>query len=278
MTVERRGLGRGLGGLIWDAGPPASVEQIPVDRIRPNPHQPRRAFDEAALAELAASIRAHGIVQPVVVVPDGEGYVLVAGERRWRAAQQAGLERIPALVRQLDARAMTEMALIENLQREDLNPLEEAHAYRLLQEEFGLTQEQIAERVGKSRPHVANMLRLLQLDPDVQRIVFEGRLSAGHAKVLVTQPPQIQQELARRAAAEGWTVRELERRLQARRRAPRVPAREDPDAEQLARRLEEHLGIGEVRCRRDGMGWRITLRVPDTQGLERLLRRLGMES
>lgn len=275
-------MGRGLEALIPGAAPPgAAVQEIPVDRIRPNPYQPRRHMDEGALAELVESIRTHGLVQPVVVVPEGDGYVLVAGERRWRAAVRAGLERIPALVRELDPLAMTEVALVENLQREDLNPIEEAYAYRLLHEEFGLTQEEIAQRVGKSRPHVANTLRLLQLDPEVQRMVVEGRLSGGHAKVLVTQPPHAQRELAAEAAARGWSVRELERRLQAQPRArprPRAAPPRDPHVEDLERRLRQRLGSPvQVELDPDGRG-RIVIAVFGLEDLERLLQLLAVDA
>lgn len=279
MSGPRKALGRGLEALIPGAPPPGTaVQEIPLDRIRPNPHQPRRRLDEAALAELAESIRSHGVVQPVVVVPEGNGYILVAGERRWRAAARAGLERIPALVRDLDPLAMTEMALVENLQREDLNPIEEAYAYRLLQEEFGLTQEEIARRVGKSRPHVANTLRLLQLEPEVQRLVVEGRLSGGHAKVLVAQPPHVQRELAEQAVARGWSVRELERRVQSlqrpRRAAAPAPAR-DPHLEELERRLRQHLGSPvQLELGPDGRG-RIVIAVFGHEDLERLVQLLA---
>jgi ParB family chromosome partitioning protein len=252
------------------------VLELPLSAIRPNPHQPRRRLDETALEELAASIRLHGLVQPVIVAPDGEGYVLVAGERRWRAAARAGLERIPALVRELDPRAMTELALVENLQREDLNPLEEAYAYRLLQEEYGLTQDEIAHRVGKSRPHVANILRLLQLDPAVQEAVMEGQLTGGHAKVLVSLPPALQRSLAEEALRRRWSVRELERRLRSLRddagpRRQGVEPPSNPELAHLEQRLRERLGSPVAIRRRDGgAGW-IEIRFFGEEDLARLV-------
>lgn len=206
----RGGLGRGLGALI-PAGA-RSVEEIPPEQIRRNPRQPRTRFDDEALATLAASIKQLGLLQPVVVrrMPDG-GYELVMGERRWRAAQRAGLSLIPALVVETDDRGALERALVENIHRQDLNPLEEAAAYKQLIEDAGLTHEQLAERVGLSRPAVSNALRLLDLPDQVQRLVLDGKLSAGHAKVLLglADHPLIVR-LAARVAAEGLSVRDTE--------------------------------------------------------------------
>jgi ParB family chromosome partitioning protein len=185
---------------------------IPVGSIEPNPHQPRQHFDEESLAELAASIRDVGVLQPLLVRPLGDArYQLVAGERRWRAARRAGVDVVPALVRDATDVASAEQALIENLHREDLSPLEEAAAYQQLVEDFGLTHEVLAGRVGKSRSAVSNTLRLLTLPPAIQQLLAEGRLSAGHAKALLTTPDRsFQEQLARRAAAEGWSVRAVE--------------------------------------------------------------------
>ncbi|MFO7171752.1 MAG: ParB/RepB/Spo0J family partition protein [Bacillota bacterium] len=210
--MSRRGLGKGLRVLIPESPvEKENVQEIEVARIRPNPHQPRQAFDEAKLAELAASIREHGVVQPVLVRPVESGYELVAGERRWRAAQMAGLERIPAIVRELTPAQVMEIALIENLQREDLNPLEEAEAYRRLIEEFQLTQEELARRLGKSRSQIANTLRLLNLPESVRQRLAAGTLTVGHAKVLLglTDPGE-QERLADRVEREQLSVRQLE--------------------------------------------------------------------
>ncbi|HEY8449657.1 MAG TPA: ParB/RepB/Spo0J family partition protein [Bacillota bacterium] len=220
MSKAKPRLGRGLGAILPEADR-EPVREIPIGQIRPNPHQPRRAFPDEALQELAASIRVHGIIQPLIVVADGDGFTLVAGERRWRAAQLAGLQRVPALVRELDPAGMTELALIENLQREDLTPIEAAHAFQVLQEEFGLTQEAIAERVGKSRSHIANTLRLLTLDPAVQRLLNTGELTMGHAKLLLSlASAEEQRRLARLTVERGWTVRQLADQLNSGR--PRV--------------------------------------------------------
>ncbi|BDG61864.1 ParB/RepB/Spo0J family partition protein [Caldinitratiruptor microaerophilus] len=253
--MSRRGLGRGLGALIPEIGPVdrEQVQELPLDRIRPNPRQPRKAFAPEALEELAASIREHGVVQPVLVRPVDGGYELVAGERRWRAARAAGLERIPAVVREITPAKAMEIALIENLQREDLNPLEEAEAYRVLLEEHGLSHEELARRLGKSRPQISNTLRLLQLPQPVQALVASGVLSMGHAKVLLgVEDPQRQAELATRATRDGLSVRALEQEIERLRERPARgrggrPRREgggrrDPEIVALEARLRERFG------------------------------------
>jgi ParB family chromosome partitioning protein len=186
--------------------------EIPISALEPNPHQPRVHFDEETLADLAASIAEIGVLQPVLVRRVGEGqYQLIAGERRWRAAKRAGLATVPAIVRLTDDLASMEQALVENLHRQDLTPLEEAAAYQQLIEDFGLTHEALAARVGKSRPSISNALRLLALPAAVQSLIADGRLSAGHAKALLGTPDRAYQEhLARRAVDEGWTVRAVE--------------------------------------------------------------------
>ena len=212
------GLGKGLGALIpADAtavvtGDQPRLEDLPVGSIVPNPHQPRVHFDEESLSELAASVREIGVLQPVLVRPTGEGmYELIAGERRWRAARRAGLAVIPAIVRTTDDLGSVERALVENLHRQDLTPLEEAAAYQQLIEDFSLTHEQVATRVGKSRSAVTNTLRLMSLPAGIQALLADGRLSAGHAKALLGTPDRaFQEQLARRAAAESWSVRMLE--------------------------------------------------------------------
>ena len=188
------------------------LDDLPIDSIIPNPHQPRVHFDEESLAELAASIREIGVLQPVLVRPVGDGaFELVAGERRWRAARRAGLAVIPAIVRNTDDLGSVERALVENLHRQDLTPLEEAAAYQQLIEDFELTHEQVATRVGKSRSAVTNTLRLMSLPPSIQHLLADGRLSAGHAKALLGTPDRaFQEQLARQAVAEDWSVRMLE--------------------------------------------------------------------
>lgn len=213
--ARRSGLGRGLGALIptditGEAGP--GLREVPVGSIIPNPHQPRHYFDEEALASLTASISELGVLQPILVRELGEErFELIAGERRWRAAKRAGLPSVPVVVRKVDDVLSLEQALVENLHREDLNPLEEAAAYQQLMEDFDLTQEAVAQKVGKSRSSVANTLRLFQLPPTIQRLVAENQLAAGHAKALLGTPDRAFQEaLAKRIVAEGLSVREAE--------------------------------------------------------------------
>src|SRR3970040_2011313 len=187
MTTRRSGLGRGLESLIPiepSSGAPDGLIQVPVDRITTSPDHPRTRFDDDSLEELAASMKEVGVLQPIVVTGDEKGYVLIAGERRWRAAKRAGLAEIPAVVRETTGRSTLVEALVENVQRQDLTPLEEAHAYQHLLENFGMTQEQVADRVGKSRPTISNTLRLLQLPQAVQELVDSGEFSAGHARAL----------------------------------------------------------------------------------------------
>jgi ParB family chromosome partitioning protein len=214
-VARRSGLGRGLGALIptditGEAG--SALREVPVGSISPNPHQPRAYFDEEALASLTASIAELGVLQPILVREVGdERFELIAGERRWRAAKRAGLDSIPVVVRTVDEVLSLEQALVENLHREDLNPLEEAAAYQQLMEDFELTQEQVAQKVGKSRSSVANTLRLFQLPPSIQRLIAENQLSAGHAKALLGTPDRaFQESLSRRIVDEGLSVREAE--------------------------------------------------------------------
>jgi ParB family chromosome partitioning protein len=219
VVARRSGLGKGLGALIPPTelaeDPGAQLREIPIVQIEPNPHQPRSYFDEEALVTLTASVREVGVLQPILVrQASPEHFELIAGERRWRAAQRAGLSTIPAIIRTVEEMESLEHALVENLHREDLNPLEEAAAYQQLLEEFELTQETVAQRVGKSRSAVANTIRLLQLPPGVQRLVAEGQLSAGHARALLGSPDRsFQEELARLAVSEELTVREVEEQV-----------------------------------------------------------------
>jgi ParB family chromosome partitioning protein len=238
-VVERRsGLGKGLGALIpqdvvADAKGRPGVQEVQISQIEPNPFQPRNHFDEESLAGLTASIRELGILQPILVRELGpERYALIAGERRWRAAKRAGLQFIPIIVRDVSDELTLQHALVENLHRDDLNPLEEAAAYQQLIEDFNMTQEAVAHRVGKSRSAVANLLRLFQLPPQVQRMIADGQVSAGHAKALLSTPDRsFQEALARRIAAEGLTVRETEEAVRQRNGpAGRKPAPPDGGA------------------------------------------------
>jgi len=216
--VKNKGLGKGLRALI----PPSSggfvgeeILEIPVDKIQPGATQARQEFDQQSLRELAESIRRHGVIQPVLVRPIENGrYELIVGERRWRASQIAGLKTIPAVVKKVDLMTSSEMMLVENLQRKDLNPVEEAAAYKRLLDEFGLTQEEISRRVGKSRPYVTNMLRLLQLPEEVLQLLAKGVITTGHGKVLLgVTDPQLQVALAREVAEKQLSVRHLEKRV-----------------------------------------------------------------
>lgn len=276
--MSKRGLGKGLGALIPEVGSVdrEEIQEIAVGEIRPNPRQPRREFDPEKLSELAASIREHGVVQPILVRRTDEGYELVAGERRWRAAQTAGLDRIPAVVRSLSGAQVLEIALIENLQREDLNPLEEAEAYRRLIDEFGLNQEALAQRLGKSRPQVSNTLRLLQLPDAVRQQVSDGRLSMGHAKVLLGLEDAAEMaRVADRIVEEGLSVREAERVIEqapARRRRSagrKAPAEKDAELAAVEGQLRERLGTP-VRVVTGGVKGRIEIAFYGNEDLVRL--------
>lgn len=244
-----RRLGRGLEALLGTAAaPPASdFQKLSISQIRPNPYQPRRQFQPEELADLQASLRANGLLQPVTVrtAPSGGGYELIAGERRLRAATALGWTEIPALVKELDDRALLTLALVENLQRADLNPVEEAEGYLRLQESFELTQQQIAEAVGRDRTTVANALRLLTLPASVRRMLADGKLSAGHGRALLSlRDESAILAMAKEAIADSLSVRELERRAKARTPDPsRKPARQPdvPTASSEVRRLEDRL-------------------------------------
>ena len=210
--MARQPLGRGLSALLGDDKPKDQVFELSIEQIEPNSEQPRTRFEDTALDELAASIKANGIVQPVVVRQKGPGYQIVAGERRWRAAQRAGLHRIPVVVREVPDEKLLELALIENIQREELNPIEEAKAYRKLIGSIGLTQEAIAERVGRERSLIATSLRLLKLPDEVQALIEEGKLSAGHGRaLLMSDDTAVQKNAARMIASQSLSVREAER-------------------------------------------------------------------
>lgn len=285
MTVrpERvHGLGRGLATLIpqRNAGQPGTLE-IPIDRVRPNPHQPRRRFDEAELATLTESIREHGILQPILVTETIDGYQLVTGERRLRAAGAAGLERIPAIVRQLDDQTQLEVALIENLQREDLDAIEAARGFRRLIDEFGFSQDLIAARVGRARSTVANTLRLLELAPSVQAAVGDRRISEGHARALGGLSVDHQDHVLSTVIEQDLSVRqaeELVRRLRVPKPVAPAAATEaapstDPDLEQVEEDLRRALGT-KVSLARSRRGGRIVIEYYSDEELGRLYDRL----
>jgi len=291
-VARRGGLGKGLGALIPPGGtegahvPAATggLQEIPVAAIQPNRFQPRQHFDEAALGELADSIREVGLLQPVLVRADAEGgYELIAGERRWRAARRVGLQSIPALVRTTDDPSTLEHALVENLHRDDLNALEEAAAYQQLIEDFGLTHEQVAARVGRSRASITNMLRLLQLPPAIQRLLSEGRLDAGHARAILGTPDRsFQEQLARRAVDDGMSVREVEEAVRqhgeangngaaATTRARKGGRMRPPGLLELEELLGEHLET-RVRVSMGAKRGRVTIEFSDLEDLERIYR------
>jgi ParB family transcriptional regulator, chromosome partitioning protein len=271
-------LGRGLASLIPGRTPGIDAPaEIPLDRIVGNPYQPRRAVDGPELDALAASIAEHGVIQPILVTETLEGYQLVAGERRVRAARMAGLTRIPAVVRQLAELHQLELALVENVQRSDLNPIEEAHAYRQLIDDFGFSQDQVAAKVGRARSTVANTLRLLDLDPLIQTAVVEGAISEGHARALAGLTPPQQNGLLQAVIAHGSSVRQTEE-LARRLREPRAtvaPAGRpsDPDAERVEEDLRRALGT-KVSLARSRKGGRIVIEFYSDEELGRLYDRL----
>ena len=281
---DRRGLGRGLSALMADVGaeperPRRPDLTVPVDRLHPNPDQPRRHFAPAALEELAASIRTKGVIQPLIVraIPDRpDHYQIVAGERRWRAAQMAQQHELPVLLRDFSDDEVLEIAIIENIQRADLNPIEEAQGYRQLMDRFGHTQERLAAALGKSRSHIANLLRLLQLPPDVQEHLRQGRLTAGHARTLVTDPNA--PELARQIIARGLSVREAEaltRKPDAPRRNRTPKGSADADTRVLEQDLSANLGMSVVIDHRAGGEGRVTIRYNSLDQLDQLCQLLG---
>lgn len=285
--MEKKALGRGLKALIGEPEELARYEvsspwrRLSIDEIDPNPSQPREDFDPQKLEALVQSIRTHGVLQPVIVRKAGERYQLIAGERRLRAARMADMLSIPAIVREADERMLLTLALIENLQRQDLNPIEEALAYRELIEEHGLTQELLGRAVGKDRSTVANLIRLLSLPAEIQQFVSRGTLSMGHARALLSlTEPERQLEICHRIVTEDLSVREAERlirsvsRKKAVRKAPAAPAgAPDPDIRRLEEELQRALGT-KVRLTRSGRGGRIEIEFYSDGELEALLEKL----
>ena len=300
------GLGRGLNALFGDVAAEApvlatpggaakvapavsgdAVQHVAIGSIRPLPGQPRRHFDENAIAELADSIGLRGLLQPIIVrrSPDGDGYQLVAGERRWRAAQRAGLHQIPALVRELDDAATYEIALVENIQRQDLNAIEEAGAYRRLIDDFGHNQEALAKLVGKSRSHVANLMRLLDLPAPVQALVGDGSLAMGHARALIGAADA--EAIARRVVKEGLSVRTVEALVREDKGGGRKAPLEyksidgvgrDPDIVAVERHLSELLGIGVAIQYAGGGKGNLTLKFASLDQLDMICQRLSGEA
>ena len=281
MAQKKGGLGKGLELLfaenaLEDAG---KAVTLPIGEIEPNREQPRKAFDDAALAELSASIAQHGVLQPLLVRPmSGGGYQIVAGERRYRASRMAGLTELPAVIRELSDKEAAQLALIENLQREDLNPMEEALGYQKLMESYGLTQEETAHIVNKSRPAVANALRLLNLPEEVTAMVADGTLSAGHARAILSFAPELQVETAKNAARSGASVRELERQARAAQREKKTPRaaafRRDSFYDEVELALSEALSR-KVRVTVGEKSGTLSLEFYDREDLQGLANRLS---
>jgi ParB family chromosome partitioning protein len=291
MSAERpaKGLGMGLSALLGEASRPAppgeaqganGVREIEVARIRPNPNQPRTHFDTSALDELAESISERGVLQPILVRPHGDGatYEIIAGERRWRAAQRARLHTIPALVRDADEVATAELALIENIQREDLNAIEEAEGYRQLISRYGHSQEQVGRLVHKSRSHVANLLRLLELPESVRLSLLQGDISMGHARAVAAAPDP--EGLTREIVAKGLSVRQAEERAKRAKKGPRelvlTERKVDADLAALERQLGDMLGV-KVQVAHKGQGGTVTLHYSSLDQLDMICQRLSGE-
>ncbi|HUG45692.1 MAG TPA: ParB/RepB/Spo0J family partition protein [Sphingomicrobium sp.] len=300
MTDKKAsGLGRGLAALLDEAVQPqgpkgegsseipraGGVREVEIARIRPNPSQPRVHFDEDSIEELAGSIRERGVLQPVLLRPDGDNYQLVAGERRWRAAQKARLHTIPAIVREIDDSSAAEIALIENVQRQDLNAIEEADGYRTLIEQFGHTQEEVARLVHKSRSHVANLLRLLDLSDGVRQLLMRGDISMGHARAVLTAPDP--DALAREIVEKGLSVRQAEALAKRARPVPvdgtaagssrRAQQPADADLAALERQLGDMLGL-KVNVSHNGRSGTVTLHYSSLDQLDMLCQRLSGEA
>lgn len=284
--MPRQTLGRGLSALLGDEKPVGQKEtispEIDIDLIDANPDQPRTRFTEANLEELAQSIRANGVVQPIVLRQIGGRYQIVAGERRWRASQRAGLRRIPAVVKEVSDDKLLELALVENIQRQELNPIEEAKAYRKLIDTLGLTQEMVAERVGKDRTIITTSMRLLRLPGEIQRVIEEGGLSAGHGRALMmTDDPKIQRRLANEAIDNGWSVRETERAVKKKVKSPQII-----DNKAVSRTVDANVKAAETKLMRSlntnvkivagkkGSGGKIEIEYYGTDDLDRIFQLL----
>ena len=280
--MAKRGLGKGLDALFISdplqnaeaAGD--AVVSLRITEVEPNTAQPRKTFDPEALAELTASVREHGIIQPIVVVKNEKGfYTIIAGERRWRAARMAELREIPAIIREYDEKTASEIALIENLQRENLNPMEEADGFRNLMDLYGMTQEEISEKIGKSRSAVANALRLLALKEPVRALVRDGKLSAGHARTLLAAQDAEQVSLAERVIAEGLSVRELERLVSLGRSKKKAPVKYTAEIRDIEERFSKKLGLP-VRISGSAKKGKIEIAYTQDGEFERIMEKFGI--
>lgn len=275
--MKRKALGKGLDALLPEAAPKSALAQLDIDQIQPNPLQPRAYFEPNKLEELAASLREKGVLQPIVVRPTPTGYEIIAGERRWRAAQRAELRRVPAIIQDVSDEEMLELALIENIQRADLSAIEEAQAYNLMVEQFGLTQEQVAQRVGRSRVAVTNTLRLLQLPRYIQELVVSEKLSMGHARALLPLEAGDQKQLADLILAKGLSVRDVERKVQQILKRAKEggvkPKKKDPNITAAERRLEQRWHT-QVEIRSRGKSGQIILHYHSQEELDRIYESL----
>ncbi len=277
---KKRGLGRGLNALLADEPTPEVLKQatrIAISAIRPNSYQPRTRFAEDELSSLTESIRREGVLMPILVRPKGDGYELIAGERRWRSSQAAGLTEIPAVVRDVDDMQALELAIIENEQRDDLTAIESARAYHLMMHEFDCTQQQVAEKIGVSRVQVSNLIRLLQLNEEIQKMIEKRELSMGQARPLVGLPVASAMRLAHQCLHEGWSARQMEKEAK---KLARVPtgaankAKKDADVEALQDELTRKLGLPvDVHCKKDGSG-DLRIRYTRPAELDGVLRKL----
>ncbi len=273
---KKRGLGRGLGALIQtsETSEGTGLQTVPLSRIKPNPHQPRSVMDEEKLAELAASIKEHGLIQPLIVTQSGDGYTLIAGERRWRASQLAKLKEAPVVIKEATPQAMLELAIIENIQRADLNPLEEAYAYQQLMDEFDLTQEDVARRVGKGRSTVANLVRLLNLPQNIQQAVSDGRISGAHARALLPLPtPEAQTGAMNQIIRLNLSVRQTEslvkKLLTAEKPKPKPKKTLPAELAALQTQFEQSLGTN-VNIQKSGKGGKVVIHYYSDEELQNI--------
>jgi len=269
--LSKRRLGRGLSALIPDADEEDGVREVELGLIKPNPYQPRTEFDDQKLEELARSIEEHGVIQPIIVRKKDDGYELVAGERRWRAAKKAGIRKIPAIVKEYSDGQMLEIALLENLQREDLNPIEEATAYKQLIEDLGITQEALSKRIGKSRSVIANSIRLLNLPEEIQELLAKGKITTGHARALLSLDDEKEQkQMAQKILEKDLTVREIERLVKKPKKQNKRKEETNPLITHLEDRLKQFFGT-KVKVRSGKNKGKIEIEYYSEEDLERIL-------
>ena len=279
--MAKRGLGKGLDALfiseeVAQTEEKGAIVSLRISEVEPNAAQPRKIFDEDQLSELAASVKEHVIIQPIVVMKNEKGfYTIIAGERRWRAARMANLKEIPVIIREFDEKTASEIALIENLQRENLNPMEEADGFRNLMDAYGMTQEEVSEKIGKSRSAVANALRLLALKEPVRQLVRDGKLSAGHARTLLSAQDADQIALAERVIAEGLSVRELERIVSLGRPAKKAPVKYTAEIRDIEERFSKKVG-SRVRVSGNAKKGKIEISYANEDEFERIMEIFGI--